>query len=84
MPTRILAWASKYRINGNIRFDEIAGMIVEDGESPLIFKDHDEMVDAWIDLHLSFGVPFTGEECDYLDIDPDEDQDEDDDEEDED
>lgn len=64
--------------------DEIAGMIVEDGESPLIFKDHDEMVDAWIDLHLSFGVPFTGEECGYLDVDPDEDQDEDDDEEDED
>ena len=48
--------------------DEISGFIL-DGEAPIVFKDFNEMVQAWTDLHRLFGVPLSDQECDELCID---------------
>lgn len=52
--------------------DEIAGFILDD-EAPIMFKDHNELVKAWTDLHGLFGVPLSQQERDELCIDEPED-----------
>jgi hypothetical protein len=59
--------------------NEIAGFILEaDSEQPpLIFKEQNLLVDAWAELHRSFDVPLSADECAALDIEePSDDEDE--------
>ena len=53
---------------------EIAGFILESDQSPLIFKDYNELVKAWKDLHRLFNACFSDQECEELGIEPGDDE----------
>jgi hypothetical protein len=62
------------------RLEDTAGMIIQtvDGvpDDPMVFRDRESLLEMWLQLHKSHGVPLSEDELAAFDVEPNEDEDE--------